>query len=221
MKMKKIEWIILAAVVAVCSTVFALFTGEGVKAMLVLVPVVVNGVLKDGVATWVPSYISENFAVTAALSTLLTVALPIANLSGAYIAGWLNRRLGGEFLASAVLYGGSLLALTALLLCGRWSVWLTVALFALVTSLIHGANTIYTSLMPMHFQRYGAAATAGGFLNGMTYVGSALSVYGIGAMAERWGWNPTILAWVGLTLAALAVALLARNRRFDGPARAG
>lgn len=189
--------------------------------LLVLVPVVVNGVLKDGVATWVPSYISENFAVTAALSTLLTVALPIANLSGAYIAGWLNRRLGGEFLASAVLYGGSLLALTALLLCGRWSVWLTVALFALVTSLIHGANTIYTSLMPMHFQRYGAAATAGGFLNGMTYVGSALSVYGIGAMAERWGWNPTILAWVGLTLAALVVALLARNRRFDGPARAG
>ncbi len=31
---------VLAAVVAVCSTVFALFTGEGVKAMLVLVPVV-------------------------------------------------------------------------------------------------------------------------------------------------------------------------------------
>ena len=52
-------------------------------------------------------------------------------------------------------------------------------------------------------------------------MGSALSVYGIGAMAERWGWNPTILAWVGLTLAALVVALLARNRRFDGPARAG
>ena len=31
---------VLSAVVAICSTVFALFTGEGVKAMLVLVPVI-------------------------------------------------------------------------------------------------------------------------------------------------------------------------------------
>ena len=42
-----------------------------------------------------------------------------------------------------------------------------------------------------------------GLLNACTYVGSAISTYGIGYFAEHIGWNSTVLLWVLLGIFAV------------------
>ncbi|MBS5523625.1 MAG: MFS transporter, partial [Clostridiales bacterium] len=57
-------------------------------------PVLVHGMLKDGVATWVPTFISKTFLTSPSLSVLVTTVLPMVNLTGAYAAQYVYRRAG-------------------------------------------------------------------------------------------------------------------------------
>lgn len=68
----------------------SLLTGSGI--LVILIPVIVHGVLKDGVTSWVPTYISETFLTSPALSILVTTVLPVINLTGAYAAQYLYRK---------------------------------------------------------------------------------------------------------------------------------
>lgn len=54
-------------------------------ASVICVGVLVQGMLKDGVSSWVPTLITEKYDVSASFSLLLSAIMPIINLSGAWI----------------------------------------------------------------------------------------------------------------------------------------
>ena len=56
-----------------------------------VVPAMLHGGLKDGVTSWVPSMIQSNFGASPAFSAAVSMVLPLVNLTGAYLAGWLDR----------------------------------------------------------------------------------------------------------------------------------
>lgn len=71
--------------------------------LTVIIPVVVHGILKDGVTTWVPTFITENFLMSPSYSILITTVLPIINLTGAYAARYVFKKCGErEVMASVV-----------------------------------------------------------------------------------------------------------------------
>ena len=47
-----------------------------------------------------------------------------------------------------------------------------------------------------------------GLLNSCTYVGSAISTYGIAKISENVGWNITIALWIGIALAGTILCFL-------------
>ena len=56
--------------------------------------------------------------------------------------------------------------------------------------------------------------TISGFFNFITYAGTAISTYGVGLLAERFGWGSALLAWVTLAAAALLICIaVARGQR--------
>lgn len=57
---------------------------------------------KDGVTTWVPTYITETFLTSPAFSILVTTVLPIVNLTGAYLAQYLYQKCKKQEAAAAV-----------------------------------------------------------------------------------------------------------------------
>ena len=63
-------------------------------------PLAAQGILKDGVTTWVPSFTAEAYGLTPALSVFGTMFLPLVNLGGVYLASWLDRRVFKNELAS-------------------------------------------------------------------------------------------------------------------------
>lgn len=175
--------------------------------------IIMHGILKDGVTTWAPTFLMENFGLGSALSILATTLLPIINLAGVYAASWLNRRfLHNESSTSGVCFLTAFLALLLLLLFGRYSMVLSLILLAVTTSAMLGVNTMTISLMPMYFARAGKASTASGVLNSMAYAGSAVSSYTTGAIAQQWGWNSTMLFWTAAAFAGMAVCLLFAKR---------
>lgn len=180
----------------------------------VILPVMVHGVLKDGVTSWVPAFISETFSASSVTSILATMVLPIVNLSGAYAASFLMQKLQKETRTAAWFFGLASVSLLCLLLFGRVNMVLTVIFLALITSSMLAVNTIFVNIVPMHYGDIGRSATVSGFLNGMAYTGSAISTFTIGLLVENAGWQITIASWLGVTLLAFVLCAIFHRLTF-------
>lgn len=181
--------------------------------LTVLFPVVIHGMLKDGVTTWVPTYITETFLTSPSFSILVTTVLPILNLTGAYAAKYVYRKCKEHEVKSAALF----FAAATAALCGLWvwkgvSIILTVLLFAVTTASMMAVNTLFVNMLPLRFEKLGRVSTVSGFLNSAAYLGTAVSTFTIGIMVEKMGWNVTIGSWVVFTAGALACCVVFRKR---------
>lgn len=190
----------------------SILTGSGI--LVILIPVIVHGVLKDGVTSWVPTYISETFFTSPALSILVTTVLPVINLTGAYAAQYLYRKWKKQETKTAACF---FLAATVSLLClwlfGSKSLLLTVILLSVITASMMAVNTIFVNLLPLRFERAGRVSTVSGFLNSMAYLGCAISTFTIGILVQNNGWENTILSWLVITFLALIICILFRNKK--------
>lgn len=181
--------------------------------LMIVIPVFVHGILKDGVTSWVPTYILETFHTSPSLSILVTTVLPIVNLSGAYAARWLYRRLREqETKAATVFFLVSVLALVLLFPFGGVSIVLTVFLLAVLTSSMMAVNTLFVNILPLRFEKEGRVSTVSGFLNAAAYGGTAVSTFTIGLIVQNGGWETAILSWTGVTAVGLVVCMLAGKR---------
>ena len=111
---------------------------------IIMLAIMMQGILRDGITTWMPSYISETFHLASSVSILTGIAL-------------------------------------------------------------HGVNMILVSMIPPFFKKFNRVGFISGLVNSCTYVGSAISSYGIAWIADKSGWNLVILFW---TIAALCGTLL-------------
>lgn len=193
------------------SGVLAAILGAGL--VWLILPTMLHGGLKDGVTSWVPSMIQSNFGVTPAFSAAVSAVLPLVNLAGAYIAGWLDRRLfHNELKTSAVLFALATACLLVLPLAVRGSLAAAVLLLAVVTASMLGINTMLINVMPVRAGRRGGAAVLSGSLNAVTYVGAAVATWGFGSAAETFGWGAVFLLWLMMAAAALTVSLALASR---------
>ena len=167
--------------------------------IFVLLGIVLQGMLRDGVTTWMPSYITETYNLDNKISILTGVVLPIFAIISFQITEKLyEKRFKNPMACAGLIFGiGSLSAIGLLLISGK-NVILSVLFSAILTACMHGVNLILVCMLPQFFEKYGNVSTASGVLNSCTYIGSAISTYGIAVFAEQRGWNATILLWVGI-----------------------
>lgn len=194
-------------------------TGNGPAALLaaglgaMLLPVLLHGGLKDGVTNWVPSMIQSNFGISSAFSAAVAMALPLVNLSGAYLSGWLNEHCThNELKTAGSLFALASVCLLALPLAMRTSLLLAVLLLAVTTASMLGVNTMFINVIPVKAGRHGGASMLSGTLNAVTYLGAAAATWGIGAAAEGCGWNAVFLLWLVMAMLALLVSALLAGR---------
>lgn len=171
-----------------------------------------HGVLKDGVTTWVPSYLIETFSLDSKTAILCSVLLPVLGVAGTLLAPVLyGRKWKNELSFSAGYFGAALCCAAVLLANIQTSVWLSLILAGMINCCMHAINMMLICTSPARFVPYGRVSTAAGLFNFFTYVGSALSIYLFAKMTEQWGWNATIASWVVLSAAGAALCLLCRK----------
>ena len=171
--------------------------------------IVLQGMLRDGVTTWMPSYIIEVYNWNTASSILTGVILPVFSIFSFQAATRLYRKVFTNPLTCAgVFFALGFVCAAGLYMVTGGNAWVSVFLSALLTGAMHGVNMMLISMLPPYFKRVGLTGTASGLLNSCTYIGSALSTYGVAAISEFAGWKITVLIWTGIALAGTVLCLV-------------
>lgn len=180
--------------------------------VLILLAIILQGMLRDGITTWMPVYMSETFGMSNAKSILSAAALPLFSVFSVLLASLLLDCLKSEVFTAACLFGLGALSGIAMLAAFDSLPVLCILMMTLITGCAHGINLMLISRVPRHFTRYGKVSSVSGILNSATYVGSSLSTYGFGAVAEQAGWMQVVVIWIAVCAAGMCVMLFARKK---------
>ncbi len=185
---------------------------SAVKAMFspfmicIMLAIVLQGMLRDGVTTWMPSYIAETYDLSNVISILTGVVMPIFSIICFQATSRLYRKtFKNPLVCAGVIFGAGAVSSLALSIITGSSAALSVLFSAMLTGCMHGVNLILICMIPPFFKKYGSTATVSGVLNSCTYIGSAISTYGIAVLSKNYGWSVTLVIW--LAIAALGTLL--------------
>ncbi len=190
---------------------------SGVAVMLIAIAM--QGFLKDGIQSWMPTFFTEVFQMNSSAAILSNVVLPIFNIIVVWVATALYEKIFRHETREAILLFGVAAVLCALLaVLFESSAVLCLLLAALITGCMHGVNLMLICFVPRRFHRQGRVATVTGVCNASSYLGSTISSYGIAVVAEYAGWQATMFSWGAIALAGviLCVAITKRWNRFMG-----
>lgn len=182
----------------------------------IIFAIICQGMLRDGITTWMPTFISEHFALQTSISILTTVFLPLFSIFSISAASWLQKKCNNDITASILLFITAFLAGLILFFFNSTSITISAFCMMLITGCMHGINMLLISRLPIHFHNYGRISTISGLLNTFTYVGSAISSYGFAIFSEQLGWGFTIGLWTIIALigAVTCIISLPRWNRF-------
>ena len=153
--------------------------------------------LKDGVTTWMPTYISETYNMSNLIAILSGVILPIFNIFAVGIGTKIYvSKIKNPFLCAAIFYMGGVLSSGLMMIFSGRIVILSVLGAALITGCMHGVNLMFTCMLPPYFAKNGGVSTVSGIFNCCSYIGTAISTYGFAVMSKGMGWNFTLGSWL-------------------------
>lgn len=165
---------------------------------------IVDNLVKDGLTTWVPMILKEMYTLPDYMSILLTMLLPILAIFGASVAVMLHKKIKDFVLLAAVLFFATALLIGLVILClPTGLIVITLGCFGIVSCLMAGVNNIITSMAPLYWKDKINSGLLAGILNGFCYLGSTLSSYGLGVIADFGSWNAVF--WLLFILCIIAV----------------
>ena len=168
--------------------------------------IIMQGMLRDGVTDWVPTFIRNTFHIASEHSILMAVILPVIGVVSLKVIGIINKKfVRDEVRAAGCTFIIALACCAFLALFYDKNQWVTLGVSALVVGTMHAINFFLICIVPIRFEKYGMVSTMSGIINSLTYVGSAAALYGFGAISDKWGWNACVASWV--VIAALGMAL--------------
>ena len=181
---------------------------------LIMPGIMLQGMLRDGVTNWMPSFLLETFGLSEENSIVSTVILAIFTMISYSAFRALQKRFfRNEVACASAIFAGSAIVCAILFLVNTFAPEVALVpsliLMALTVAAMHGINLMLISIVPRRFAVFGKVSTYSGILNASTYVGAALSTYGFAALAEAFDWNLTILTWVAISLVGSALCFFA------------
>ena len=185
--------------------------------IFIMLAIVMQGALRDGVTSWTPTLLSETFNLSSSVSILSGVVLPLFAIATHSFVGWIYKNFQkNPLVCAAVIFAVGTLSAILLLLVNGKSPILAVLFLAVLVGCMHGVNLILITMVPASYKKYGHVALIAGVLNSATYIGAAVSTYGVVVYAEAFGWNSTILLWAGIAAVGglICIGLLKLWKKF-------
>ncbi len=195
-----------AAKMSMGVTLKMLFTPLMICIMLAIIS---QGMIRDGVTTWMPTYIKDTFNLGSAISILTGVVLPIFSILTFQVALALHRnKLKNPISCAAFFFIVGVVAALVLSFFSDVNPVLSVAFSAILTGSMHGVNLILICMLPAYFKKYGNVSSVSGILNACTYIGSAISSFGIAKVSEAFGWDKALFVWLGVAILGTLMCLI-------------
>ncbi len=162
----------------------------------VMLAIILQGMLRDGVQTWMPTYISDVYKMSNIISILSGVILPLFSIFSFNVATKLYMtKFTNPIACAGVFFGAGVISSAVIYVFSGQSAVVSVIMFAILTGSMHGVNLMLIAMLPQYFKSTGKVSMVSGVLNFCTYIGSAVSTYGIAVISESMGWSFTVLQW--------------------------
>lgn len=177
-------------------SLIALMFASGI--WLMLIGLICNGALRDGIESWVPTFLKEQFNISASRASFASVMVPLISLSGTYTANWLNYKyIKNELYTAGLMFAVATLAVVGVFFTREVNVFVCAFFLSLSTAAMWGSNHMFLTQLPYQFSTYGMSAALTGFLNSVIYFASAAGscLYGILADLNN-DWNIVIYVWL-------------------------
>lgn len=165
---------------------------------------IITNFLKDGLQTWVPVILkSIKPDLKDSLSILLSLVLPLLGIFGATAAVFVNKKI--KPIVLLVLFFMALTAIfNGIVIVFKENLIMTVFCFGILELCLHAVANAIVSIFPLAMREKMSSGALAGILNGSAYVGSALSSYTLGKIADVTGnWNAVFFTLLGAACSAL------------------
>lgn len=172
----------------------------------------VQGVLKDCMSTWVPTFIEDMFNMGSVISILTGAFLPIFGFFGPIFTNKLMMKTRDELSSLFILFLISSGCLAMLALFGRFSIAISIVALALTYACSLGQNMILIGTLPMYFSKLGKVSTITGTMNALCYVTTAAVSWIVGVLVDNTGWTLVMAGWFVLSALAAVGTLFAKRR---------
>ena len=184
-----------------------------ISMVVILISAITNGFIKDGITTWVPSILKEEFGVPSSLSIIVTLLLPVLSIFGTSIVNALHKKQKDENALNGIFYFASVILIGLIILTiNLKSVPLTLALFGGIACLMSAVNIVITNIVPLYSREKFDSGLLAGLLNTFCYIGSTLATSLLGRIADTSGWNNVftcilILSIISFVICGVSVVL--------------
>ena len=168
---------------------------------------VANNFIKDGLTAWTPDILKNTYSTPDWLSILLTLLLPTLAIMGTVVAVHLQKLTKNFVLSVTLLFVVSafLTAVVLFLLSSASLIVVTVAIFGIVSCLMAGVNNIITSIVPLSLKTEENPGKIAGILNGFSYLGSTISSYGLGFIAQKFDWMAVFITLICISIFVICI----------------
>ena len=178
--------------------------------VFIVLAIIFQGMLRDGVTSWMPTYLAEVFEFGNQTSIFCTVSLAVFSIITFSVVGNLYKRFfRNEVTCAAAVYIVSTVAAGLMYLFFDGGALFAILMMALITGCMHGINLMLITHVPKRFKKYGNISTISGAINACTYIGAAISTYGISVLSETVGWQNTVGVWCLISLVGGACCFVA------------
>ena len=155
--------------------------------------------IKDGLTTWVPSILKESFGMDDAISILLTLFLPTLAVFSNVTALKAHKKIPDYIHHTSLVFLLDALIIVVILLCLNMKLVLPMLACLLAAHfLISTLGSLVTSIFPMFMRERGNSGMLAGIINGFCYLGSTVSSYGLGSIADHFGWAAVFWTLLGV-----------------------
>ena len=169
---------------------------------------VVTNLEKDGINVWVPTILKELYDMPDYLSILLTLCLPLVSIFGTAVAVFFNKYVKDFVLLCGVFFAATTVALAINLAFMKSSAAVMLVCLSVISLFMSGTNNVITSMAPLYYKDKASAGLLAGVLNGCCYIGSTLSSYGLGAVADGYGWNAVFYLLIACSAACIIISAI-------------
>jgi OPA family glycerol-3-phosphate transporter-like MFS transporter len=150
---------------------------------------VATNLVKDGLTTWVPSILKEQYYLDSSFSIILTLFLPVVSIFGNAFAVMIHKKIPDYVLQCAMVFSCAGAVLGGVITCVSLNqFWLTLIGFTIVCFLVSSCNSLITSIFPLFMKGKINSGLLAGILNGCCNLGSMLASYVLGEVADSFGW---------------------------------
>ena len=180
-------------------------------AFFLVIPVLVKTLINSGISSWMPTMIMESYGVSPSFSSTMSTISTCANFAAVlWVMIFYPRIFKLQTTASGMFFVFMLPFLigTAIYIGIIPVLWIVI--FITVINTLSGAiHQFYTVEFPKAYTKFNKAGMMAGLINAIATVGSIISSWLWGVMADSYNWNVIIWTWVIMALVAACCSFAA------------